>query len=94
MLTIKPYRQDFLRALAIPSNFFTLYTGNSRVKMSPAELKMQPTIHLQSKAEQYPGLLCKYIVSCTFNSVELINTREIPLISFLLTNTFFHLMKT
>jgi hypothetical protein len=40
--------------------------------MSQTELKMQPTIHLQSKAE-YPG-----IVGCIFNSVGLITTRKIP----------------
>jgi hypothetical protein len=45
------------------------------------ELKIQPTIHLQSKdgygREKYPGLLSKCIVSCIFNSVGLIITREI-----------------
>jgi hypothetical protein len=45
--------------------------------MSQTELKMQPTIHLQSKAE-YTGLQCKCIVGCIFNSVGLITTRKIP----------------
>jgi hypothetical protein len=52
--------------------------------MSPTELKMQPTIHLQSKLghgrEKFPGLLRKCIVGCIFNSVGLIITREIPCI--------------
>jgi hypothetical protein len=51
-----------------------------RYLMSPTELKMQSTIHLQSKAgygrRQDPGLLCKCIVGCIFNSFGLI-TREI-----------------
>jgi hypothetical protein len=50
--------------------------------MSTTELKMQPTIHLQSKPgygrEEFPGLLCKCIVGCIFNSVGLIITRKIP----------------
>jgi hypothetical protein len=37
------------------------------------KLKMQPTIHLQSRPgyyrRPYPGLLCKCIVGCIFNSV-------------------------
>jgi hypothetical protein len=41
--------------------------------MSPKELKMQPTTHLQGK---YLGLPCKCIVGCIFNSVGLITTRE------------------
>jgi hypothetical protein len=41
----------------------------SRVIMSPKELK----IHLQGK---YPGLPCKCIVGCIFNSVGLITTSE------------------
>jgi hypothetical protein len=53
--------------------------------MSPMELKMQPTIHWQSKAGyergQYTGLLCKCIVGCIFNFVGLITTCEIPCIS-------------
>jgi hypothetical protein len=49
--------------------------------MTPTELKMQPTIHLQSKSGpgrgQNPGLQCQCIVGCIFNSVGLIITREI-----------------
>jgi hypothetical protein len=49
--------------------------------MGPTELKMQPTIHLQSKSGcgrgQYPVLLCKCIVGCIFHSAGLIITREI-----------------
>jgi hypothetical protein len=45
---------------------------------------MQPTIHLRSKPGygrgKYPGLLCKCIVGCIFNSVGFIITREIPCI--------------
>jgi hypothetical protein len=52
--------------------------------MSPTELKLQPRIHLQSKAVygrgQYPGLQWKCIVGCIFKSVGLIITREIPCI--------------
>jgi hypothetical protein len=48
--------------------------------MNPTELKMQPTIHMQSKPgygrRQNPGLLCKCIVCCIFNSVGLIITRN------------------
>jgi hypothetical protein len=55
-----------------------------RVVMSQTELKMQPTIHWQRKpgyfSRPYPGLLCKGIVGCIFNSVGLIITREIPCI--------------
>jgi hypothetical protein len=43
--------------------------------MSPTELKMQPTIHLERKA-----LRSKFIVGCIFNSVGLIITRESPCI--------------
>jgi hypothetical protein len=54
----------------------------SRVIMSPTELKMQPTIHLQSKPGygrgEFPGLLCKCIMGCIFNSVGLIIIRKIP----------------
>jgi hypothetical protein len=56
----------------------------SQVIMSPMELKMQPTIQLQSKPEygreKYPGLPYKCIVGCIFNSVWLIITREITCI--------------
>jgi hypothetical protein len=49
--------------------------------MSPTELKMQPTIHLQSKPGDYPppnpALLSKCIVGCIFSSVGLIITGEI-----------------
>jgi hypothetical protein len=45
--------------------------------MNPAQLILQPTIHLQSKPgygrREYPGLLCKCIVGCIFNSVGLID---------------------
>jgi hypothetical protein len=53
-----------------------------RVIMSPTELKMQPTIHLQSKPGYcpYPALLWKCIVGCIVNSV----TREIPCMIFCL----------
>jgi hypothetical protein len=48
--------------------------------MSPTELKMQPTIHLEGKAvflpHPYPGLRSKCIVGCIFNFVGLIITRE------------------
>jgi hypothetical protein len=41
--------------------------------MSPTELKMQPTIHLERKAGyrrgKYPALPSKCIVGCIFNSV-------------------------
>jgi hypothetical protein len=50
--------------------------GISRV----TELKMQPTTFLQSFARPYPGLPCKCIVGCIFNSVGLIIIREIPCI--------------
>jgi hypothetical protein len=52
--------------------------------MNPTELKMQPTIHLQSKAgylpRPYAALRSKCIVGCIFNSVGLIITRESPCI--------------
>jgi hypothetical protein len=52
--------------------------GISRVIMNPTEFEMQPTIHLQNKPGyfqcRYPGLLCKCIVGCIFNSVALIIT--------------------
>jgi hypothetical protein len=48
--------------------------------MKPTELKMQPTIHLEPKAElgrgKYPALSSQCIVGCIFNSVGLIITRE------------------
>jgi hypothetical protein len=44
--------------------------GDLRVVMSRTELKMQPTIHLESKAgylpHPYPGLRSKCIVGCIF----------------------------
>jgi hypothetical protein len=71
-------------------NFFlliilsNLIQGISRVIMTPTELKMQPTIHLEGKAaylsRRYPALRSKCIVGCIFNSVGLIITREIPCI--------------
>jgi hypothetical protein len=49
--------------------------------MSPADLKMQPTIHLEIKPgyfpRSYPGLLSKCIVGCISNpsdSLSLVNT--------------------
>jgi hypothetical protein len=58
------------------------YTNISRVIMTPAELKMQPTIHLQNKPGhgrgEQPDLLCKCIGGFIFNSVGLIIVREIP----------------
>jgi hypothetical protein len=32
----------------------------------------------KTNLDPYPGLLCKCIVGCIFNSVGLITTREIP----------------
>jgi hypothetical protein len=57
----------------------------SRVIMSPTELKLQPRIHLQSKAVlygrgQYTGLQRKCIVGCIFKSVGFIIIHEIPCI--------------
>jgi hypothetical protein len=50
--------------------------------MSPTELKMQHTIHLDGKVghlpRPYPALPSKCIVDCIFYSVGLIITREIP----------------
>jgi hypothetical protein len=50
--------------------------------MSPMELKMQPTIHLEGKAgylpRPYPALRSKYIVVCIFNFLGFIITRESP----------------
>jgi hypothetical protein len=50
--------------------------------MNPTELKMQDTIHLQSKpgyfSRPYLGLLCKCVVGCILNSVGLIINRETP----------------
>jgi hypothetical protein len=58
--------------------------GISGLIMTPTELKMQPTIHLQSKTGygrgQYPGLQWKCIVACIFKSVGFIITHEIPCI--------------
>jgi hypothetical protein len=58
--------------------------GDSRVIMNRAELKMQPTIHLERKAGcrrgKYPALRSKGIVGCIFNSVGPIITRESPCI--------------
>jgi hypothetical protein len=71
-----------------PNSFLTSFSaplgcahiqGITRVM---TELKMQPTIHLQSKPGfgrgKYPGLLCKCIVGCISNSVGFIITCEIP----------------
>jgi hypothetical protein len=61
--------------------------------MSPTELKIQPTIHLQSKAVfgsgLYSSLLRKCIVGCILNSVWLIVTREISCRYIFLSNTVF-----
>jgi hypothetical protein len=50
--------------------------GISRVIMSTTDLKLQPTIHLESKPgsfpRPYPGLLSKCIVGYIFNSVRVI----------------------
>jgi hypothetical protein len=46
----------------------------SPVIMRPTELKMQPTIQAGYGGGQSPGLLCKCIVGCIFNSVGLIIT--------------------
>jgi hypothetical protein len=50
--------------------------------MSPIELKMQPTIHLEGYLMRPdPALPSICIVGCIFNSVRLIITREIPCIT-------------
>jgi hypothetical protein len=50
--------------------------GISRVIMSTTDLKLQPTIHLESKPgsfpRPYPGLLSKCILGYIFNSVRVI----------------------
>jgi hypothetical protein len=48
--------------------------------MSPTELKMQPTIHLECKAgyDTYSALPAKCIVGYIFNSIRLIIIRELP----------------
>jgi hypothetical protein len=60
--------------------------------MSPTQLKMQPTIHLQSLRgycpRPFPGLFWKCIVGCIFNCVGLIITREIPSIQGVSAKTF------
>jgi hypothetical protein len=47
--------------------------GDSQVIMTPTELKMQYTIHLERKAgylpRQNPDLRFKCIVGCIFNSI-------------------------
>jgi hypothetical protein len=62
----------------------TLIQGDSRVIMSPTELKMQPTIHLKCKVGygrcEHLALPSQCIVGCIFNSVGLNITREIPCI--------------
>jgi hypothetical protein len=53
--------------------------GNSRVIMSPTELKMQPTLHFRKKLAveiQISSFFRKCIVGCIFDSVGLIITRE------------------
>jgi hypothetical protein len=55
--------------------------------MSPKELNMQPTIHLERKAGHLPrpppALRSKCIVGCIFNSVGLITTDKSPCIFFI-----------
>jgi hypothetical protein len=50
--------------------------------MSPTELKMKPTIHLERKAvylpRPCPAVRSKCIVGCIFSSVGLIITGESP----------------
>jgi hypothetical protein len=52
--------------------------------MSPTELKMQPTIHLEPKAGygrgEHPAVPSRCIVGCIVNCAGLIITREIPCI--------------
>jgi hypothetical protein len=52
--------------------------GDSCVAMSPTELKMQPTIHLERKAGygrgKYPALRSKCIVGCILNSLYVSGT--------------------
>jgi hypothetical protein len=61
--------------------FLSSIQGISRVIMSPTELKMQPTIHLEGKAgylpRPYPALPSKCIVGCIFNSLGFIITLAI-----------------
>jgi hypothetical protein len=61
--------------------------------MSPTELKVQRTIHLEGKARYlpcpYPALRFKYIVGCIFNSIGLIITRESPCTNRRMTSTKF-----
>jgi hypothetical protein len=56
--------------------------GDSRVIMSPTELKMQPAIHLERKAGygrgKHTASPSKCIVGCIFNSVGLSITCELP----------------
>jgi hypothetical protein len=66
--------------------------GILRVIMSPTELKMQPTIHLEGQTGygrgKYPAWPSQCIVGGIFNSVELIITREIPCIGITYMDTF------
>jgi hypothetical protein len=61
--------------------------------MSPTELKMQHTIHLEAKAghqlRPYEALRSKCIVGCIFYSVGLIITCEIPCIILFLIFQYF-----
>jgi hypothetical protein len=55
--------------------------GDSRIILTPTELKMQPTIHLEGKAGFYRVHIQLYVpnvcvVGCIFNSVGLIITRD------------------
>jgi hypothetical protein len=63
----------------------------------PHGIKMQPTTHPERKAGfgrgKNPALPAKRIVGRTFNSVELIITRESPCLSFSNFNRLFLLLK-
>jgi hypothetical protein len=52
--------------------------GDSRTRMSPTELKMQLTIHLERKAGYLPSLYSALRFKCVVGSVGLIITRESP----------------
>jgi hypothetical protein len=62
----------------------TVVYNRSIIIMSPTELRMQPTIHLENKGGhgrgKYPALPSQCIVGCIFRSVALIITRDIPCI--------------
>jgi hypothetical protein len=69
----------------IPDAIILKKSGNAGYFTSdngPDGIENAPTIHLQGKSGygrgQYPGLLCKCIVGCVFNSIGLVITRKIP----------------